>query len=64
MSTPDRTHTRLMTFQLAKVSKALDSVSKIVSNGSRVVFELAVRTLKNLWSGDKLWLRENNGVYV
>ena len=54
----------MMTFQFANVSKALGLVSKIVSNGNRVVFDAGGSHIDSLWSGDKLWLREENGVYV
>ena len=55
---------RQMTFQLAAVNKALGSVSQIVGNGNRVVFEPSGSFIQNLNTGEKLWLRENNGVYV
>ncbi len=55
---------RQMTFQLAAVNKALGSVSQIVSNGNRVVFEPSGSFIQNLSTGERLWLRETNGVYV
>ena len=64
LATPDGAHARLMTFQVAKVSKALGRVSKIVSNGNRVVFDGSGSYIENLRSGDKLWPREERGVYV
>ena len=64
LAAPDGTRARFMTFQLAKVIKALGSVSKIMSNGNRLVFNSGGSRIENLWSGDKAWLREENGVYV
>ena len=55
---------RTMTFQRAKVSKALGSVSQIVSKGNRCVFEPSGSYIQNLNSGEKIWLRERNGVCV
>ena len=46
------------------MNKALGSVSKIVNNGNRVVFDGDGSYIENKWSKDKLWLREDNGVYV
>ena len=60
---------RNMTFQVAKVSKALGSVSQIVKKGHRVVFDQD----ENGWdrsyiehkeTGELMWLRERDGVYV
>ena len=39
VSTSDGTQLRKMTFQVANVNKALGSVSKMVRNGNRVVFD-------------------------
>ena len=64
MCTPDGQHLRQMTFQVAAVNKALGSVSKIVNNGNRVVFDMDGSYIENKWSNDRLWLREDNGVYV
>ena len=63
MATLDGDQMRRMTFQLAKVNKALGSVSKIVSNGNRVVFDTD-SFMENKWTGERIWLREDNGVYV
>ena len=46
------------------MNKALGSVSKIVNNGDRVVFDMDGSYIENKWSNDRLWLREDNGVYV
>ncbi len=64
MSTLDGEHARKMTFQVARVNKALGSVSKIVTNGNRVVFDQSGSYIENTWTKDKIWLREDNGVYV
>ena len=64
MCTPDGQHLRQMTFQVAAVNKALGSVSKIVNNGNRVIFDMDGSYIENKWSNDRLWLREDNGVYV
>ena len=53
-----------MTFQVAKVNKALGSVSKIVANGNRVIFDQRGSFIENTWTKDRIWLREDNGVYV
>ena len=55
---------RRMLFQVADVGKALGSVSKIVKNQNRVVFEPAGSYIESLVDGKKLWLRESGGVYV
>ena len=64
MSTLDGEHARKMTFQVARVNKALGSVSKIVANGNRVIFDQNGSFIENIWTKDKIWLREDNGVYV
>ena len=40
------------------------SVSKIVNNGNKVVFDADGSYIENKWSKDRLCLREDNGVYV
>ena len=64
MCTSDGNHMRRMTFQVAAVNKALGSVSKMVENGNKVVFARDGSYIENEWSKDRLWLREDNGVYV
>jgi hypothetical protein len=56
--------TRQMTFQVADVSKALGSVSKICSNGNRCVFDDEGSYIQNKLSGEKLWMRQQDRVYV
>ena len=55
---------RHMVFQVAAVNKALGSVSQIVSNGNRVIFDPTGSYIQNVGSVEKIWLRETNGVYV
>ena len=58
-----------MTFQVAKVSKALGSVSQMVDGGNRVTFDLDahgrdISCIENKQTGERIWLRRENGVYV
>ena len=53
-----------MTFQVAKVDKALGSVSNIVANGNKVVLYARGSYIGNVWSGDGVWFREDKGPYV
>ena len=64
MSTLDGERARKMTFQVARVNKALGYVSKIVANGNRVIFDQNGSFIENIWTKDRIWLREDNGVYV
>ena len=69
LATLDGKSLRKMTFQVGKVSKALGSVSQMVDNGNRVVFELDqngydISYIENKDSREKIWLRRENGVYV
>ncbi len=54
---------RQMTFQCAATTKALGSVSKICSNGNRVVFDDEGSYIQNKITGEKLWLEQTDGVY-
>ena len=58
-----------MDFQVTNVTKALGSVSRMVKNGHRVVFDTDdwgenCSFIESKATGKKLWLRERNGVYV
>ena len=53
-----------MTFQVTDVTKALGSVSKIVANGNKVVFDGSVSFIENKRSRERLWMREDTGVCV
>ena len=64
LSTLDWSSIRNMTFQVTDVTKALGSVSKIVANGNKVVFDGSGRFIENKRSRERLWMREDNGVYV
>ena len=69
MCTPDGRSTRKMTFQVAKVNKALGSVSQMVDSQHRVIFDSDdygrdISYIENKKSGEKMWLRRENGVYV
>ena len=60
---------RKMDFQVTNVTKALGSVSRMVRHGNRVVFDMDESGVSNSYiekkdTGEKLWLRERNGVYV
>ena len=60
---------RKMKFQVAKVKKALGSVSEMVDSGNRVVFDTDeggydISYIENKKTRDKVWLRRENGVYV
>ena len=50
------------------VSKALGSVSQMCRSGHRVVFNPSWdhegSYIEHLETGDKLWLEENNGLYM
>ena len=64
LSTLDWGSTRDMTFQVTGVNKALGSVSKMVKNGNKIVFDAAGSYVENIVTKERLWLREDNGVYV
>ena len=55
---------RKVTFQVANVNKALGSVSKIVRNANRVVFDTSGSYIKNMMTKGTLWLGERDGVHV
>ena len=64
LSSLDGSDWRKMTFQCTDVNKALGSVSQIVRNGSKVVFDSEGSYILDKPSGAKLWLEERNGVFV
>ena len=58
-----------MTFQVARVKKALGSVSQMVNNGNKLVFDQDSNGkdtpyIQNKRTNEKIWLRQENGVYV
>ena len=64
LSTLDWRHVRDMEFQVTDVHKALGSVSSMVRKGNRVVFDPEGSFVENIHTGDRMPLREDNGVYV
>ena len=64
LSTLDWASFRGMTFQATDVNKALGSASKTVANGNRVVFVQDGSFIENVETREKLWMRQENGVYV
>ena len=69
ISTPDGKQERAMTFQVAQVHKALGSVSQMVRNGNRVVFDTDehgrdISYIMNKKTQDYIPMRVENGVYV
>ena len=69
LATLDGGIVKKMDFQVTNVTKALGSVSRMVKNQNRVVFDLDdegndCSYIENKQTGDVLWLRERNGVYV
>ena len=60
---------RSMTFQVARVKKALGSVSQMVKNGNKLVFHQDssgkdTSYIQNKRTNEKIWLRQESGVYV
>ena len=55
-------HEQQLTAQVADVNKALLSVSKLVSKGCKVVFDLGDSYTENRTSGDWFPLEEKNGM--
>ena len=58
-----------MTFQVARVKKALGSVSQMVKNGNKLVFEQDsngkdTSYIQNKRTNEKIRLRQENGVCV
>ena len=69
LATVDGDHLKRMDVQVTNVNKALGSVSRMVKNGHRVVFDQDewgdnCSYIESRTSGEKMWLRERNGVYV
>ena len=55
---------RNITAQVCDVNKALLSVKKVVGAGNRVVFDESGSFIEDKRSGEKMWLREDNGMYM
>ena len=69
VSCMDGSQQRAMTFQVAPVHKALGSVSQMVRNGNRVVFDTDasgkdVSFIQNKSTQERMPMRLENGVYV
>ena len=67
--TLDGQQRRSMTFQVARVKKALGSVSQVVKNGNKLVSDQDssgkdTSYIQNKRTNEKIWLRQENGVYV
>ena len=63
--TLDGQQRRSMTFQVARVKKALGSVSQMVKNGSKLVFDQKnsgkdTSYIQNKRTNEKIWLRQEN----
>ena len=54
---------RNLTVQVCGVNKALMSVKKVVAAGNRVVFDDAGSYVEDKTTGDRMWLREEGGMY-
>ena len=57
---------RIMTFQIAEVTKILASVSRIVATGHRIIFDSPDigSYIEHKDTGRKIKLRQNNWVYI
>jgi hypothetical protein len=53
-----------LTAQVCDVNKALLSVRRIVENGHKVVFDKSGSYIEDKSSGEKMWLREEGGMYM
>ena len=67
--TLDGQQRRSMTFQVARVKKAVESVSRMVKNGNKLVFDQDSSAkdtsyIQNKRTNEKIWLRQKKGVYV
>lgn len=59
----DQGHVRGITAQVCEVNKPLLSVSKLVAQGNRVVFEAQGSYVQDTSTGERLWLAESGGMY-
>ena len=55
---------RCITAQVCDVNKALMSAKKIVAAGNRVVFEDEGSYIEDKRTNEKIWLREEKGMYM
>ena len=49
---------------MCEVNKALLSVKKVVATGNRVVFEEEGAYIEDRSTGEKMWLKEEGGMYL
>ena len=56
--------TRNLTAQVCEVNKALLSVKKIIAAGNKVVFDDAGSYIEDKKSGEKMWLKEEGGMFL
>ena len=64
MGTSEEGTERNMTAQVCDVNKALLSVKKVVKAGNRVVFDEDGSYIEDKQTGEKMWMEENNGMYI
>ena len=55
---------RSITAQVCAVNKPLLSVAKLVSAGNRVVFEPGAAYIEDNSNGERIWLKEVDGMYM
>ena len=55
---------RNLTAQVCEVNKALLSVRKVVQAGNKVVFDIDGSYIEDKNTGQKMWLKEENGMYM
>ena len=55
---------RDITAQVCDVNKALLSVRKVVRAGNRVVFDDAGSFIQDKRTGEKMWMKDKEGMYV
>ncbi len=55
---------RSVTAQVCDVNRDLLSVSKVVNNGSRVVFDPSGSYIEDVETKEKVWLKESGGMYT
>ena len=49
---------------MCDVNKALLSVRKMAKAGNKAVFDDGASYIENKASGQKMWMREENGMYI
>ena len=55
---------RGMTAQVCEVNKALLSVRRVVRAGNRVVFDDGGSYVESKSTGERMWMKEENGMYI